>query len=94
MNDAETQAILIRLNGTHELRCDGRVLSFSWQWGADDVITIRGSSSQEHIVRFSDTMLYDYLNGLHEPITEPLVIRTLCDFYERPGDYEIRKLSS
>lgn len=93
MNDQQTRTILAQLDAVHELKCDGRMLMFNRDFGTD-VITIRGSSSKEHVVRVGEDRLCDYLNELRLPITEALVIQTLCDMYERPGHYGIPRLKS
>jgi hypothetical protein len=53
-------------------------------------VTVCDARSSDHAVRISARRLREYLREFETPITEALVIQTLCDLYERPRHYGIR----
>ena len=82
-------AILQRLHASRELRRGRRVLLFAMDDEMESV-TVRDAGSSDHAVRISARRLREYLHEFETPITEALVIQTLCDLYERPRHYGIR----
>lgn len=55
-----------------------------------EFVTIRDAASSDHAVRIAVRRLREYLREFETPITEALVIQTLCDLCERPSHYGIR----
>ena len=86
MADEVTLAVLQQLNAAHELSCGTRRLMFNLDFDTD-VVTLRGPSSTDHVVRFDEVRLCDYVNGLGVPVSEEIVLKVLCDMYARPERY-------
>jgi hypothetical protein len=87
--DGNAIAILQRLHASRELRRGRRVLLFAMDDEMESV-TVCDARSSDHAVRISARRLREYLREFETPITEALVIQTLCDLYERPRHYGIR----
>jgi len=88
--DAVAEAVLEKLNESHQLVCGDLVLMFNYN-KMQDTVTISGPTTKDHRVTFRDEKLFDYVNSIADPVTAEIVLATLCDTYVRPERYPFVK---
>lgn len=91
--DDVAMGVLNRLNESHQLICGDLTLMFNLD-NMSDMVALNGPTTQHHRVTFKDDDLFDYVNGIANPVTEELVLTTLCDIYRRPERYRWVKKAS
>jgi len=84
--DDVAEGVLSSLNESHQLVCGDLKLMFNHNFDSDNV-TLNGPTTKHHRVVFHDARLFDYVNEIGHPVTEQLVLATLCDIYRRPERY-------
>ena len=84
--DDVAMGVLKRLDESHQLVCGDLTLMFNWDFDSDNV-TLNGPTSKHPRVVFHDERLFDHVNKIGHPVTEQLVLETLCHIYKRPELY-------